>query len=258
MNRKVNTAITALMLLLGGLIAPTPSIAGGIVYTTENPGTTGGSVGKSLIPFVFTTVIGLPFATSGTTKGLQNESKKEDAFYARFMANQRAMRKDLLRMNGAHYEWVLTNISVSKEDRLRFRCQVSKKIKSLKRHLNAARSGKRSTVLAVRGFLKNQGRLAKDAMVFQSQCALYARYRSHPKRFRTQLTDSYSGADFEWTRTKYLSVRTPKRFQCALLERKKKLRQIFAKMAKQPLKHLEELHQELREVSTVRSESCRP
>ena len=130
--------------------------------------------------------------------------------------------------------------------------------KSLKKLLNAARTGKRHKVLSVRGFLKNEGRLVKDAMVFHSQCALYARYRKHPKRFRKQLADSYRGADFEWTRTEYLSVRTPKRFQCALLKRDKEIDQIFAKMIKQPLKHVGELHLELQKASKGRSESCRP
>ena len=68
-----------------------------------------------------------------TTKGVNNkEEEKKDIFQQRFTANPRSMKRDLKRLNGPQYKWIIsTLLNVKPSNQKQFRCKLNNHKKAL-------------------------------------------------------------------------------------------------------------------------------
>ena len=254
----------ASLLLITQLLYGAVAIAGGIPYASQNSDKTSGESGastrsdESRIALTLTAVIGLPLASSGTSKGIQQEQKKEDQFVARYKQSPLGVANDLRRFRGKHYAWVVqTNLAIPIERRARFRCLLSGESEQLNQKLNKARPNKRPSILAIRGFLKSIDRRASTTSTYKRRCALYARYQMNPQRFFEQLTESYTGTDFDWLRKKYYSHRSAADLKCALKLNRKELRKMSLSMAKRPLRAINKLHNLMKSLDKISKKRCK-
>ena len=240
------------------LSIPNMSFAfGGVVHSAQNAGD-GSEGARGIIgATAITLVVALPFAVSGTTKGLQKQAKQDDAFYRRFRENPRGMMRDLRRLDGPHFDWVLTNHTEVKPIKYaRFRCEISRKRDWYADVLNKAKSKKRADIIAIANYLKRAKR-ATENKGYLNRCLLYERYMQNPRRFERQLTQLYGGADYKWLKSEYLNAKSSRVLTCELKRKQKALKAAFKAMRDEGHSKIQNLSQILHKIRTKANRSCR-
>ena len=228
------------------------------MYSSQN-GSDGSEGAQGILgATAVTLVVALPFATSGTTEGIKNQAKRDDAFYRRFRAKPRSMMRDLKRLDGPQFDWVLKNhTQVKPAKHARFRCEVFRRHQMYAHVLNKAKSKKRADIIAIANYLKRFKRASDSSSSYLSRCSLYERYALNPIRFERQLTQSYGGTDYQWLKSEYLNMRSNQVLTCELKRKRKALKAAFKAMRDQGHSKIEHLGQLLHKIKSKPNRSCR-
>ena len=168
------------------------------------------------------------------------------------------MMRDLKRLDGPHFDWVLKNhTQVKPSNRARFRCEVARKQEWYGDVLNKAKSKKRNDIITIANYLKRIKRATNNDSGYLNRCLLYERYALNPTRFERQLTQSYNGTDYQWLKREYLNMRSNRVLTCELKRRRKALKTAFEEMGAQGHSKVEKLHRLFQKIKTKPNRSCR-
>jgi hypothetical protein len=147
-----------------------------------------------------------------STPGREDRKRKGlglSDFQFRFEANQRGMRKDLLRASGNEYNWVVWDLlKVPEAKQPLFRCLFLRTRPELKSKLDQPTLDSRAVSGQVYPWLSNL-REEIDQLGGTNRCWLTHQFSTSPKLFRRQLTEDFAGEHFEWTVLTYLRVERP-------------------------------------------------
>lgn len=264
-SKRINIYFIGYVLSLYLLTVCPSQVSANVVYplmTTQEKGsenTSGGSSGstKGSLNRELMYVLGT-LSLSGLIYGINSTSAKRDQFKKRFIANGRAFRKDLLRFNGPHYQWLIqTNLNIIEKHQARFKCELFTSLSKFKGLLSSAKSHRDEDFHVLYSFLMKKHSRARNRYQHRDLCALYERQQQKPQRFRKQLLKRQKGIDFDWVVNKHFGAKVTEAIRCNFKYKKKTLQRHLNQVEKQPVNHLNEFHNVLK--TTVKSiePSCR-
>ena len=264
--KKFNLQALIHLILIWCLLIPNTSFSfGGLVYSAQNGS---GDVGSSsrgisdkdnLIITLGASLVGLIVGTFSKPNRENRRNRKIDIFTNRYLNSPRSMHKDLKRLRGKQFKWLMFNLlGISVDDHARFKCVVHLDQTTFEQYLKRAKSKKSGDIEELAWLLFEYRASTRNP---RHKCQLLDWYLKDTKGVRFSIDHQFYN-NKKNTLNQYVGVSSRnegKRFRCLLLKKKPKLIESLDLIDKKKTRYqgLEQLDR-LLQVSFQHTKQARP